>query len=242
MLKELWCKAITPDGHELSTTTQRIQQESKSKAVETMTNEIQNQIKQAPSCQERKILEKYLDKIQDINYLYNTFQKTKFTKDTNKEIVSLLQDIKLENLENKEKEIRTIIQNENNNLKDTYIWQSDTIRDIVEKNIYFKGDGIFDIKHNFYYGTYNENEDINEFLQLFTVEYINLLSSRETNKKEKQQSLWKQRKEKPLNMSENELKSIIWKIQKKNSFPKIKNIGFLLQGGIEKVINFRHIV
>ncbi len=136
---------------------------SLSKLILNSIKKIKENLKNS-NCENRELSEKHKDQLKLIEILYNKFKKEKYSDITNanlKKIFNIknIDLIKLDTLENKTKKIIFI---ENKRLKDNYIFSKSSFRDNIEKNLNFKWE-------------YIETKKINEFFNLFTIEYINLL-------------------------------------------------------------------
>ncbi len=130
------------------------------------------QIKNSPSWKQRDLLENQINELKKINKLYKEFKKVKMTRKTNTELSSLFNEVLTEirdfrEIENEREEIEEKFEKEKEKLKDKVIdW---SYRDLVEKSI--------DIKV-LYLESINETKQIEDFYNLFTIEYINLLDKK----------------------------------------------------------------
>ena len=121
-----------------------------------------------PNCKNRKLAEKQLSTLKELNKYYKIYKSEKFTKKTNIEIRKLFESIKknqyIWDFNWLAKKINIKLDNESSRLRDTYIFETNTFRDNVEKNINFVWE-------------YIETKEISLFLRYFTIEYINFLDS-----------------------------------------------------------------
>lgn len=131
-----------------------------------------------------------------LDKVYDIFLEESLTINTNQQISKNINEVS-ENILNKKdfshisEEILEEIKKDLELLKDNYFFQEKTNRDFIEKNI--------KIKKSLYW-TYFENAQIEEFLNLFTIEYINLF--------------WKEafKNKKDLDLEKEKIEKIISKI------------------------------
>ena len=173
------------------------------------------------SCDTRGLAEKQANKLKQIKLLYEKYKKEKYTDLTNSRLQKVfdVDGIDINRLDELDSYAEKIINLENNKLKDTY-FSEDTFRDNIERNINFVWEYI--------HWTYNETPEMEEFLNLFTIEYINLIRKEKKNIKINNAS--------KLILTKKELKIIIVKVQKRIKSKKIDfEIEFNLIWSEEKI-------
>ncbi|PIE85250.1 hypothetical protein CSA08_03275 [Candidatus Gracilibacteria bacterium] len=193
------------------------------------------QIKNSPSGKQRDLLENQINELKKINKLYKEFKKVKMTRKTNTELSSLFNEVLTEirdfrEIENEREEIEEKFEKEKEKLKDKVI--DGSYRDLVEKSI--------DIKV-LYLESINETKQIEDFYNLFTIEYINLLDKKGKGKDFPDESNFND----GLNLSEPDLIYIVNIVIKKldliNKQPDFNEIEFRINGGT-KIISIDEII
>lgn len=119
-----------------------------------------------PNCEKRDYAENKIKELEELKLYFDKYLETKYTTRTNNELKTLFNSIKLtKKLSTIKNEINSKIKNEEKLINDNWIFNESSYRDYIERNISFKWEYI--------HWTYNETKKMNEFLNIFTIEYIN---------------------------------------------------------------------
>lgn len=176
---------------------------------------------QNSNCDIREKSEEQTEQLKKIKKLFTKYKKERYTDFTNKELKKLFNSIdsNLNNLDKIWNNIENIIYLDKKWREDTF-YENNTLRDIVEKNVNFVWEYI--------HWTYNETPEMENFLNIFTIEYSNFLSSKKLNKYVKINS--------KLLINKKDLTLILLKVQNKIKVKLNFEIEFNLIWSKEKII------
>lgn len=192
---------------------ENLEKNIKNKEILELISLIKSYISEKENLNDKDInfLKKSIIELENLDKVFSIFLDKKLTKPANIKISNLIKETqekikKWENFEWTSEKILEIMENDLNSLKDNNIFWKKSVRDFVEKNVSFEN---IEWKNNlkFYNWTTFETEEIDDFLNLFTIEYINIFWKNFGNKKD-------------LNLSSEELDEIIWNILYKNKEKK----------------------
>lgn len=133
--------------------------------------QLKNQILDWTTWTERLLLEKQIIELQEIDILYKRYLKEKMTRSTNVRLDLYFNQVRSEitiqsPIEDDKEEIQKIIDDEDERKEDS-LWDS-SYRDLIEKSLSMKGRILESV---------NETDKVENFYNLFTIEYINILES-----------------------------------------------------------------
>lgn len=153
-----------------------------------------------------------MENLRAIDTAFNAFQKTSLTREVNIQIFEIFQNLpsKIHNGEDPIALMETVyalMLSDLKNLEDTGIFTTSTPRDFIEKNISFHNISGEKNTLAFYNGTTFETPEISEFLNLFTIEFLN-------KKREKNAQL-----DKEVVLSAEEIRQMVRNVQKKSVLP-----------------------
>ncbi len=174
-IENAYYELIAPEKQELFSESNKLEKKSiKNSPIDLAINNLDEKIKQSRTGKERYILEKQIEQLRKLQKLYKEYIKINITNNTKKEINKVFSSIKNQitltnnNLPNDYKIINSKLEQEKQQLKDTIdIFSYWTIRDLVEDNI-----NILWIRESI------SPEKYQDFFDIATIEYINILETR----------------------------------------------------------------
>ena len=226
------CKAEAPDVKQMHDAIIQLDENIPDwvKPLQSLIVPLQEKINNLPDCYERQILKKQLQELEDLRIAHKQFMGEKFTGTTNAKIKELFKDVNLENLKSRKDNIVKIMGDEKKKLEDTIIWWEKSYRDHIENSVDFNPTSTFDIAGHLFNGTLFESKEVENFLKLFTIEYINTLNRNWKNEINTDSE--------NLHISESELKATLKKLGSRINRSSL-SMKFTIKEWKEVNVNFR---
>ena len=226
------CKAEAPDVKQMHDAIIQLDENIPDwvKPLQSLIVPLQEKINNLPDCYERQILKKQLQELEDLRIAHKQFMGEKFTGTTNAKIKELFKDVNLENLKSRKDNIVKIMGDEKKKLEDTILLWEKSYRDHIENSVDFNPTSTFDIAGHLFNGTWFESKEVENFLKLFTIEYINTLNRNWKNEINTDSE--------NLHISESELKATLKKLGSRINRSSL-SMKFTIKEWKEVNVNFR---
>ena len=226
------CKAEAPDAKQMHDAIIQLDENIPDwvKPLQNLMSPLKEKINSLPDCYERQILKKQLQELEDLRIAHKQFMAEKFTGITNAKIKELFEEVNLENLKSRKDNIIKIMGDEKKKLEDTILRWEKSYRDHIENAVDFNPTSTFDIAGHLFSGTWYESKEVENFLKLFTIEYINTLNRNWRNEINTGSD--------NLYISESELKATLEKLGNRIKRSSL-GMKFTIKGWKEVNINFR---